>query len=237
MNEFLDFSTIFFLILAVIIFVRLRSVLGRRTGSERPPFDPYSRTPEPGSHGSSDNVVALPSKTGVDESAAEEHESDDRLKKVAPEGTALNTALKAILSADRSFDPDHFLQGARAAYEMIVTAFADGDRKILKNLLSGDVYEGFEQAIKSRDERKESVDFTFVGIDAAELVEAALKDGAAMVTVRFRSQLISATRNKDGAVIEGDPNRVSEVTDIWTFSREVASREPNWKLIATEADQ
>ena len=128
-----------------------------------------------------------------------------------------------------------FLKGARAAYEIIVTAFAEGNRKTLKDLLSREVYDGFAGAISERESRGEQIDQSFVGIKSADIVEAELKNGMAQVTVKFVSELISATRDKAGEVIAGDPKRIKEVTDIWTFAREVASRDPNWKLIATQA--
>ncbi len=233
-----DVTTILFLVLAVVIFLRLRSVLGRRTGHERPPFDPYaSRERENGAGApatADDNVIQLPGQTAPQGSGAPAA-SAATLDKVAPEGSALNDALRQILSADRSFDPQGFLQGARAAYEMIVTAFAAGDRKTLKNLLSRDVYEGFVAAISDRESRGETIESTFVGIDKADIVEAALKGSTAQVTVRFRSELISATRDRDGAIVDGDPNAVSDVTDIWTFARDTTSRDPNWRLVATES--
>jgi len=118
-------------------------------------------------------------------------------------------------------------------------AFAAGNRKLLKDLLSGEVYEGFAGAIEHRETRSEEIDQSFVGIDSADILEAEVKEGMASVTVRFASQLISATRDAAGEVIEGDPQRIKDVTDIWTFSRDVstprAASNPNWKLVATLA--
>lgn len=242
MSEIFDVYNIIFLALAIFIFLRLRSVLGKRTGNERPPFDPYSAPKENRSRNgagenASDNVIPLPGQTEpMDlEPEGEPATSAATLDKVAPKGSALNEALRQILSADRSFDPSQFLEGAKYAYEMIVTAYANGDRKMLKNLLSKEVYEGFVAAIQDRESRKETVDFTFVGIDKAEIIEAALKDSNAQVTVRFQSELISVTRDRDGNVVDGDPSKVSDVTDIWTFARDTTSRDPNWKLVATES--
>jgi predicted lipid-binding transport protein (Tim44 family) len=231
-----DVTTLIFLILAVVILLRLRSVLGKRTGSERPPFDPYSaqdRDAKGGPGPVEDNVISLPGQ--ADASVPSQGASAATLDKVAPQGSALNEALRQILSADRSFEPQGFLQGARAAYEMIVTAFAAGDRKALKGLLSKEVYEGFVAAISDRESRGETIESTFVGIDKADIVEAAMKGSTAQITVRFRSELISATRDKDGAIVDGDPNAVSDVTDIWTFARDTTSRDPNWRLVATES--
>ncbi|MGE0613272.1 MAG: Tim44/TimA family putative adaptor protein, partial [Hyphomicrobiales bacterium] len=136
---------------------------------------------------------------------------------------------------DPSFDPKEFLNGAKAAYEMIVVAFASGDRRTLKQLLSKDVLDGFVGALDERETRGDVVGSSFVGIDRADLIEAELKNKQAQVTVKFVSDLITATRDKNGEVIEGDPKKVREVTDIWTFARDVTSRDPNWKLVATEA--
>lgn len=237
MNGFVDIYTIIFLAIAVVVFLRLRSVLGRRTGNERPPFDPYSRRESlPGAAG--DKVIDLPRRPAAQNGAAVADiapAAAERLRTIAPEGSSLNAGLTAIAGADRSFDPDEFIGGAKGAYEMIVTAFAEGDRKTLKQLLSRDVYDGFVAAIGEREERGESIEFRFVGIDKAEITAASLKSGTAQVTVRFLSKLISATRDRDGKVIDGDPVHVSDVTDIWTFARDVASRDPNWKLIATES--
>ncbi len=239
MSGFVDIYTIIFLVIAVVIFFRLRSVLGRRTGSERPPFDPYSRREAPTETSADDKVVSLPSRAGgTDVAAADadaEAAAEARIKTVAPAGSTLNQALTAIVAADHSFDPDTFLAGAKGAYEMIVTAFAEGDRKGLRQLLSREVYDGFVAAIGERESRQETIEFKFVGIDKAEITEASLKGGTAQVTVRFTSKLVSATHDKDGKVIDGDPIHVSSVTDIWTFSRETASRDPNWKLVATES--
>jgi predicted lipid-binding transport protein (Tim44 family) len=237
MNGFLDAYSLIFLIVAIAIFWRLRSVLGRRTGHERPPFDPYARrddpTPAAQAPGeTNDNVVALP-RNGK---AATADVSDSALDQYAPPGSALNSALRTILSADRTFDVDYFLSGAKAAYEMIVTAFAGGDRASLKQLLAPEVFEGFNAAIGDREARGESVETTFVGIDKADITEASLKSGLAQITIRFVSQLISVTRDRSGTVLEGDPAKVVEVTDVWTFARDVRSRDPNWKLVATEAE-
>jgi predicted lipid-binding transport protein (Tim44 family) len=239
MNEIFDVYNIILLALAVFIIFKLRSVLGKRTGNERQPFDPYSKPDQPErqqDQQNGDNVIPMPGQSDVQPQDLDQPPSDDVvIEKVAPAGTALNEALKQILSADRSFEPEPFLEGAKGAYEMIVMAFAEGDRKMLKSLLSKEVYEGFVGAIDDREKRGETIESTFVGIDRAEIVEAALKGTVAQVTVKVQSQLISATRNKDGEIVEGDPNKVSEVVDIWTFARDTHSRDPNWKLVATES--
>jgi predicted lipid-binding transport protein (Tim44 family) len=234
MDGFVDIYTVIFLVIAVVVFLRLRNVLGRRTGSERPPFDPYSRRETlPGATG--DKVINLPPRRQLAAEAETAPANDDRIKVVAPEGSPLSERLKAVLAADRTFDPKAFVAGAKGAYEMIVTAFAEGDRKTLKQLLSREVYDGFVAAITEREGRGEEIEFKFVGIDKAEITDASVKGATAQVTVRFLSKLISATRDKAGAVVDGDPVHVGDVTDVWTFARETTSRDPNWKLVATES--
>jgi predicted lipid-binding transport protein (Tim44 family) len=235
-----DIYTIVFLAVAVFIFLRLRSVLGQRTGRERPPYDPFSRDPVRGAANDTakDNVVSLPGRTVEPSSpVADPVAPADRWKGVAEIGSPIANGLDAIVASDPEFEPQHFIAGARAAYEMVVTAYAEGDRRTLKNLLSKDVYEGFDAAITEREKREEKAESRFVSIDVAEIVGAEMRGKSAQVTVRFVSKLISATRDKNGAVIDGNPEKVTEVTDVWTFARDISSRDPNWKLIATEAGQ
>jgi predicted lipid-binding transport protein (Tim44 family) len=240
-RDVFDIYTIIFLALAVFIFLRLRSVLGQRTGRERPPYDPFSgRDGVRGSANANDKVVTLPPRGDAAarpaEVAAEPAAAvGERLKGIAVPGSAVASGLQAIAEADSSFDPQHFLAGARAAYEMIVTAFAEGDRRSLRNLLSKEVFEGFDAAIRDRESRGETAETKFVSIDTAEISSAELRGRIAQVTLRFVSQLISVTRDRTGAVVDGSDEKVTEVTDVWTFARDVSSRDPNWKLVATEA--
>ena len=118
---------------------------------------------------------------------------------------------------------------------MIVTSFSRGDRAALKNLLSKDVFEGFAAAISDREAKKHVAETTFVSIDEAKITDAELKDRQAQVTVRFVSKIISVTRDAAGAVVDGAGDKIVEVTDVWTFARDVRARDPNWLLIATEA--
>lgn len=236
MRDVFDIYTIIFLALAVFIFLRLRSVLGQRTGRERPPSYGSRDVVRPSSN---DNVVAMPGRapesTDATRRSGEAITGQDRWKGVAESGSALAQGLDAVSAGDASFDAQHFLAGARAAYEMIVSAFAAGDRRELKNLLSREVYDGFEAAIRDRESRGETSETRFVSIDKAEIIGAEMRGRTAQITVRFVSQLISVTRNRAGNVIEGSPDKVTDVTDVWTFARDVSARDPNWKLVATEA--
>lgn len=235
-----DIYTIIFLALAVFIFLRLRSVLGQRTGRERPPYDPFSARDTVRNAPADNKVVTLPQRTDtatkpVEVSEAAVEPAVDPWKDISPPGSPLAAGLHAIAAQDKDFDPKHFLAGARAAYEMIVTAFADGDRRALKNLLSKEVYDGFDAAIRDRETAGHRADTKFVSIDTCDIIGAELRGKAAQVTLRFVSQLISVVRDQTGKVVDGNPEKVTEVTDVWTFARDVSSRDPNWKLVATEA--
>jgi predicted lipid-binding transport protein (Tim44 family) len=241
MSEAFDIYTLLFLVLAVVIFIRLRNVLGRRTGNERPPYDPYT-APDAKRTGPEANepVVALPrgrsSRGPVAEASVPSVEDlEARLGRHAAKDSPLGQSLTGLMRADPGFDPNHFIDGAKAAYEMIVMGFAQGDDTTLKQLLGSDVYDGFQRAIRERESRGEKVESSLVGIDKADIIEAEVKNRTAYVTVKFVSELISVTRDADGEVVEGDAKKVREVTDIWTFAREVGSKNPNWKLVATEA--
>jgi predicted lipid-binding transport protein (Tim44 family) len=229
--EFLSFGTIFFIIAAVLVLFQLRSVLGKRTGNEKPPFNPYAaRAPKDGDAKPQGNVVSLP----VRKAAAEADFTD--IDGLAKPGSEVNKGLRAVRAADPAFDPKEFLNGAKIAYEMIVTAFAEGDRKSLRGLLAKDVFDGFEAEITARDQRGEKMQSSFVGINKIDFVDAEVKGSDTHLTLRIVSQLISATLDKEGKLIEGDPEAVTEVKDVWTFARDMRSKDPNWKLVATEAE-
>jgi len=235
MDGFGDLTTWITLAVAVAIFLRLRSVLGRRDGHRgRPPaerIEPRSRVGEPQS---TDNVVEIDRHPPAAETGPTA--AIQAIDKAAKAGSPLNARLREIAAIDSSFNPETFLSGARLAYEMTVTAFADGDRKTLRNLLSREVFDGFAKAIADREARGEQVRASFVGIDQAKIVVAEIVKGEAHVTVRFVSQIVSATHDASGKVIDGDPDQVTEVTDVWTFARELKSKDPNWKLVATASE-
>lgn len=245
MNGGIDFITLISLVVAVVAILMLRSVLGRRTGDEESRIERYrSQARQQESARTSDKVVTLPRRDQDDTAGQRTQEvssaeAEERIADFAKSNQSLQGGLMQILGRDPAFDPENFLNGAKQAYEMIVTAFAEGNRRLLKELLSKDVYEGFVQAISEREARGEQIDQSFVGIDKAEVLSADVsKDGIASVTVKFISQLISATRNTSGEVIEGDEHQIKDVTDIWTFSRDVSNQRavlnPNWRLVATQ---
>jgi predicted lipid-binding transport protein (Tim44 family) len=214
--QFLDI--ILFAILALFLIFRLGSVLGRRQDDHKHRTDAFGISDKQESKG--DNVVAM---HGPAESSGEEIESMDPLE----------AGLARIKAVDRSFREREFVKGARGAFEMVVEAFANGDGKILKSLLDGPVYENFASAIREREKAGQTLETTLVGIDEAEIIGAELQGRYAVVTVKFVTGQVNATRDASGEIVDGDPNNVVQVTDIWTFSRDARSSDPNWLLIAT----
>ncbi len=218
--NFLDI--IVFAALAAFLVLRLRSVLGRRTGNERPPRDVFGTKPSPDQ--ANDTVVALPSRVRAEPAAEDVDQADP-----------LAVGLAQIRGIDSAFDPDGFAAGARGAFEMIVASFSAGDRDTLRPLLSDEVFENFNQAITDRAEHKHSLETTLVGIRTAEIIEASMDGRVAFLTVKFVSEQINVTRDEEGEVIDGDASHVATVTDIWTFARNTRSRNPNWTLVATDS--
>lgn len=243
-----DASFIEIVILAAVaafFIFKLRSVLGKRTGhEERSDFDPFKQAEDGAKEArrGDDKVIRLPDRGQVREGAPEGE--DARLEEseilaespqAAEADTPLGAALTQIKLADRGFDKDQFLGGARAAFEMIIGAFAAGDTKTLRPLLANDVYDDFSGAIKEREDKKESLETTLIGITSAEIIEAELRQKTAFVTVKFVSEQVNVTRDAEGRIVDGDPNHVAKVTDIWTFARNTRSRDPNWALVATRS--
>ena len=233
-----DLFTLLPLAAAVFVFWKLRSVLGTRNGAE--PTVPPARAEDGTPFEAGDNVVRLPNaqktqQNDADAEAARAKAHKKMLDKHSGKDKALRSGLEEVMARDETFDPNEFVSGAKAAYEMIVTAFAEGDKQTLDSLLAEDVYDNFASAIDARAAAGETVQSRFVGIEKAALSGAEMVRDEAHVTMTFVSQIISATMDSDGEVVDGDLNEVAEVNDVWTFSRSVTSRDPNWKLVATDA--
>jgi predicted lipid-binding transport protein (Tim44 family) len=216
-------TIVLFAVIAGVLVVRLRSVLGRRTGNERPPRSSIRPTPEPAPEPAAEKIVPLP---GVSRS----------VPVATLAGSASVTAAASRLkAADPSFDEAAFLRGARAAFEIVVNAFAAGDTATLQPLLSPAVYASFAEAIRQRIAAHEKLETTLLSIKATETEAAEIEGNTALVTVKFISDQIHVLRGADGAVIEGNPDQVLEKTDLWTFSRPLRTRNPNWMLVATHS--
>lgn len=245
MNGQLDLLTIISLVVAAAAILKLRSVLGQRSDEDDARVERIkARERETASAGpaAGGDVINLPRRDRPDVTgpAAEPagNDSETRIRAYPAASEAVTTGLLQIARFDRNFDPEAFVTGSKRAYEMIVTAFADGDRKTLQGLLSPEVYDGFLQAIDEREARGEQIDQQFVGIKKAEITGAEVLGGMASVSMKFVSELITATRDRGGAVLSGDPQKVIEVTDAWTFARDVSNRkaleDPNWRLDETQ---
>jgi predicted lipid-binding transport protein (Tim44 family) len=212
--------------MAAIVILVLRNTLGRHPGTGQegaPPMRPQPR-PTPTQSDKEAPPTLGPTEPQVTTSSIDEF---------AEPGSKLAQSLTEIQLADRNFDPGRFFSGAKRAYEIIVNAFASGDKKALKPLLNEDIFKDFSAVIDARGDRGETVETTFIGLSDCKIANATLTGRIAEVTIRFVTELISVTKNADGAVIDGDPSQVYKVTDIWTFSHDIKSSDPNWKLIAT----
>lgn len=226
--QFLDI--IFFAMIAAFLVFRLRSVLGRRTGHQSRPSDNMSQRSQEAEREA--NVIELPDRSAANDEP--DFDDDADFEPAEPEDP-LARGLSRIRAADPDFDPAAFEEGARAAFEAIVHAFATADTSTLRALLNDEVFENFEHAIRQRLDAAETLETTVVGIKSAEIVEAEMSGRNALVTVTFISEQVNVTRDADGEAIEGDPAQVTDVTDIWTFARNTRSRDPNWKLIETRS--
>ncbi len=237
MNTLFDPFNLVLLGIALVVFWRLRSVLGSRTGNERPPLDPYApaRKPDVASEKAPGTVLRFPKDQTAEPAGAGVEPPLPVWMGYAPEGSTLALAIARLAEADSNFTPKSFIDGAKLAYEMIVEGFARGDKAALKELLSKDVSDSFATVIDARAAAGQTVESRFVGIDKAELMAIDLAGKRASVTMKFVSEIISVTRAKDDSVVEGDPKEIREITDVWTFERDISSRDPNWKLAATQA--
>ncbi len=238
MSDFLDIPTLIAIGVIIVVFLRMRSVLGSRTGSERPPVPRVRPQPsEQNNEAHAEEAVVVPrALADSTEDANEERRRrklEAEIEQLAGDNKEVAAGLAAIGDADPSFMPKPFLEGAKAAYEMIVTAFAAGDRKTLRSLLDREVYEEFEQAIAERESAGHTVDLTFVGLPGIDITSAECDKKTAQITIRYKAEIVSATHDDSGSLVEGNTDQVVTIKDEWTFARPIRSRDPNWKLVAT----
>ncbi len=223
------FDIILFAMIAAFLVLRLRSVLGRRTGNERPPAEVFGGKRE-AEKDESGKVVRLPSRA---DEPAEGNISAPR--ELVPNSPA--AGVTQIKVADPSFDAEGFLEGARGAFEMIVGAFAGGDAPALRPMLNDSVFARFSDAIREREAQKQTLETNIVAIKSVDLHEAHMEGRTAFVTVRFVSDQINVVRDAAGAVVEGNPDQTTELVDLWTFARDTRSADPNWMLVTTATPQ
>ncbi len=241
-NGFQFLDIILFAAVAAFFVLRLRGVLGKRTGHDKPPpgRDLFGKRRK--AEAEDDKVISLPDRAGHPEAAdAADEEFDEEFAEEAPTRAARADAppagreagLAQIRKADASFDDMEFLGGASACFEMVINAFAAGDAKALRPLLSNDVYGDFAGAIEERGKGGLTLETTLVGINEAEIAGADLQGRTAFITIKFISEQVNVLRDKDGETVEGDQHHVTKITDLWTFARNTNSRDPNWTLVAT----
>jgi predicted lipid-binding transport protein (Tim44 family) len=211
------FDIILFAMIAVFLVLRLRSVLGRRTGNERRPGTMLRRAETPG-----DNVVALGNRAAAAPEPVPTAPAD-----------AIAAGLEHIRGVDPGCEPARFLEGARGAFEMIVAAFAAGDKTRLRPLLSDEVYNPFAAAIDERRTAGETLETRILQLKRSDIIDAGLSGRIARITVKFVSDQIHVLRAHDGSVVDGDPAHTVEKTDFWSFARDTRSSDPNWVLVAT----
>ncbi|MEM8936251.1 MAG: Tim44/TimA family putative adaptor protein [Pseudomonadota bacterium] len=198
------------------ILFRLFSVLGTRTGHEQ--------------RHDLEGVSGSAAHSERDDQDADVGFDDDD----APRPTPVSSNARVLREADPSFDEEAFLSGARGAYEMIVEAFAAGDIRSIRQYLSDSVYDAFKTAALDRENAGHEADLKFVGIEHAAIVNSDVSGDEMTATTAFSSNQVRVTRDRDGNVIDGDPNRIDLVKDTWTFSRKRSSHDPNWILVATD---
>jgi predicted lipid-binding transport protein (Tim44 family) len=218
-------DVLLFGLVAAFLFYRLRSVLGQRTGHERQRPNPFAAPESPAETGAPrDNVISLP-----------ERQDQAKGPGAAPAGV-LPMGLAAIKRADPGFNEEEFLGGARAAFEMIVDAFSHGDSSALRPLLAPDVMQQFDGVIQQRKAHGETVETTLHSVKAIAISDARLDGANAVITVKYVTEQTNVTRDRDGAIIDGDPKVIETATDLWSFARDVRATDPNWLLVATRTD-
>ncbi|HUC73354.1 MAG TPA: Tim44/TimA family putative adaptor protein [Stellaceae bacterium] len=225
MGDFQYFDIILFAMIAAFLVLRLRSVLGRRTGNERR-RELFTRRPAPVADKPAPDKVARP---------ADGNKVTPIAVPTAKPADPVSEGLNRVRRADPSFEPSQFIDGARVAFEMIVTAFAKGDKAALRPLLSDEVFRPFAQTIDERVAANETVETRDLKLEDAEIVEADMTGRTARVTVKLVSHQIALTRAMDGSIVDGDPDHPVEKTDYWTFARDTRSADPNWMLVTTSS--
>lgn len=211
----------------------LRSILGTRTGEERQRENPIIRQKTEGLNEAMNIAGEEIEITGEDRV---KKLAEDKDGKISIDGRNAESGLIDIARADREFDINFFMDGAQEAFVIVVEAFAAGDRETLKDLLGGGVYNAFEAAITERERRNEKQETQIRAIRKAEAIEARVSGRMAYITVRFLAEETSVTRNSAGEIVDGHAERVTAMKDIWTFSRDIRSRDPRWMVVETRGD-
>lgn len=217
-----SFAIVLLAMIAAFLGMRLYSVLGKRTGHEQEPVLPRERAAA--------SPVRLDEKDGSQAVVAAPADTSGLVYEPAAEA-----GLRQLLATDRNFDAGRFMEGAEAAYRMILEAYWKGDRDTLRDLCDDDSYEAFSDAIAAREGRGETLDNRLMGIDSAKITAVELNRSEARVTVRYHADISAVTRDADGKLIAGSMSDASQTDDLWTFRRQIGSNDPNWVLDEAES--
>jgi len=227
MSEGIPYADLVILaLIAGFILLRLRSVLGQKTGNENPDFF-KKKTLEK----TVVEPIIRPTDKLLKPRIKEEQPQDTYLQTLGDDATA--STLKQMKDKDGEFSATIFLQGAKMAFEMVFEGFAKGDKAPLKMLLAEPLYKQFESEIDATAVPERKTETTLVSVAAKDIIKAELDNSIARLTVKFLSEQITVVRDMDGKIIEGDASEVNDVVDEWTFERDIASKNPNWKIIDT----
>jgi predicted lipid-binding transport protein (Tim44 family) len=217
----------------------LRNILGTRNGSERQRPNPFTQKPDDATP--PDTKRAAPAEGVVAAFGVAPDMAPDPLElpakmRASITNDAARTGLNDIVRMDRNFNLAEFVTGAQDAFVMIVEAFANGDRALLKSLLSPELYKAFEFALDAREKSGEVMSTEIHAIRRTDVIESSLRDRMALVTLRFVADETMVVKDKDGEILSGNPDRVSETIDVWSFGRDVKSKDPTWFLLATREE-
>jgi predicted lipid-binding transport protein (Tim44 family) len=211
-DGFAFFDIIIFAMLAIYLVFQLRRVLGRKTGMEKPPTNEFTEGKEPSSQ--HENVIPLTGKN--------------------QEQAVSSSGIMKLRQLDTNFNEKEFISGSRAAFAWIVSAFADGDTMKLEPLLGPKLFKNFEQAIQERAAAGEKLETKIVSIKSVQIDDVSVAGNTANVTVEFISDQIKVVRDSEENIVDGNPDTIESLTDLWTFNRDVTSPNPNWILTRTE---
>lgn len=211
-----------YMIVAAVMVFWLRSVLGTKHGEERERPNPFDEKNIP------EDIRDITPDITVDKIS---------LSPSLTNSDGADSGLVQIALADRNFDSNEFRENASDAFTMIVTAFAEGDRELLKDLCTSDVYDAFISSIEEREEKGETVSTEIHAVRKNDIVDAGVENKRhAFVTIRFTADETYVIESKDGEILAGHPDRVTEMTDKWTFTRDLKSSDPRWFLSKTDDD-
>ena len=226
MKTILSPDLIFFLLVAIFLIVRLRSVLGRRTVNEKKPKDIFTYQ---------DSILEPDKKKLLEGKESIKRKPSVGLSEKKISNLKKGTGLEEIFYFDKNFSPKKFLEGAKIAFRSIIETYAKGEINKIKNLLSSNVFSAFSKEIKSRIKKKHSLEHTLISLKSADIEKIHVKSSIADIVVKFVSEQVNLLKNKKGKILSGNDEYIENHIDYWTFSKDLKSTNPNWKLVVTKS--